>query len=96
MAQLLISAAELQHYASKLKTMEEEMNQNFQQIKAKMNEVESIWSSPASTRLMEEFSSLVPVFNNYVQTIENHVSYLSQTAQAYEENERMMEQNIHA
>ncbi|MCI9040311.1 WXG100 family type VII secretion target [Dubosiella newyorkensis] len=96
MSQLKISAADLQQYAAQLKNMEQEMNAIFLSIEAKMHDVQSFWTSPASSRLMEEFSRLHPVFDTYVQTIENHANYLSQTALAYEENETIMENAFHA
>ncbi len=96
MSQLNISAADLSQHASQLKNMEAEVNSIFSQIHSKMNHVQSIWSSPAASRLMSEFQELYPVFESYVQTIENHANYMSQTAIAYEENEALMENSFHA
>ena len=45
---------------------------------------------------MDEFQTLHPMFESYLQTIENHANYLSQTAVAYEENEALMENSFHA
>ena len=63
MSQLNISAADLSQHASQLKNMEAEVNSIFSQIRSKMNHVQSIWSSPAASRLMSEFQELYEAEN---------------------------------
>ncbi|EOS61111.1 hypothetical protein C815_00676 [Firmicutes bacterium M10-2] len=96
MSRLNISAADVLSQSTQLKSMGSDVNAIFQQIKSKMVHVQSIWSSPAASKLMDEFQTLNPVFESYLQMIENHANYLSQTALAYEENEAMMENSFHA
>lgn len=96
MSRLNISAADLMQLSTQLKSMQSEVHGVFSQIQSKMNEVQSIWTSPAASRLMDEFQTLHPMFESYLQTIENHANYLSQTAVAYEENEALMENSFHA
>ena len=50
-----ISSDDVLQYANQLSMMEQEILQIFQEIKAKMTYVETIWSSPASKNLMNQF-----------------------------------------
>ena len=50
-----ISSDDVLQYANQLSMMEQEILQIFQEIKSKMTYVETIWSSPASKNLMNQF-----------------------------------------
>ena len=82
-----ISSDDVLQYANQLSMMEQEIIQNFQEIKAKMTYVETIWSSPASKNLMNQFQRMYPVFDQYVQALGEYALYLNQTASSYAENE---------
>lgn len=54
-----------------------------------MDQIQSIWDSPASQSLQSQFQSLKPVFESYVQALDDY-AILNQTAQSYQENEQML------
>lgn len=74
--------------------MEQEVVQIFQQMKNKMNHVESIWSSPASKNMMTQFQQSIPIFDQYIQALGQYATYLNQTASSYAENEQIMTTNF--
>lgn len=82
-----ISSDDVLQYANQLSMMEQEILQIFQEIKSKMTYVETIWSSPASKNLMNQFQRMYPVFDQYVQALGEYALYLNQTASSYAENE---------
>ena len=82
-----ISSDDVLQYANQLSMMEQEILQIFQEIKSKMTYVETIWSSPTSKNLMNQFQRMYPVFDQYVQALGEYALYLNQTASSYEENE---------
>ena len=94
MSSIQISAQEIQQAASQLTSQQQAMAAVFQEIQTKMNYVQSIWNSPASNALMNEFQSLHAVFETYTQTIQNYAQYLNNTSQTYEENEFNLEKAI--
>ena len=55
-----ISSDDVLQYANQLSMMEQEILQIFQEIKAKMTYVETIWSSPASKNLMNAWPVKAP------------------------------------
>lgn len=82
-----ISSDDVLQYANQLSMMEQEILQIFQEIKSKMTYVETIWSSPASKNLMNQFQRMYPIFDQYVQALGEYALYLNQTASSYAENE---------
>ena len=94
MSSVNISSADIQSYANQLKQLEQEMTSVFDNIQMKMNSVQAIWHSPASTALMNEFQNMHAVFNSYSATIDNYAQYLTNTAETYQENEFMLEKSI--
>lgn len=82
-----ISSDDVLQYANQLSMMEQEILQIFQEIKSKMTYVETIWSSPASKNLMNQFQRMYPIFDQYVQALGEYALYLNQTASSYVENE---------
>ena len=82
-----ISSDDVLQYANQLSMMEQEILQIFQEIKSKMTYVETVWSSPASKNLMNQFQRMYPVFDQYVQALGEYALYLNQTASSYAENE---------
>ena len=94
MSSIQISAQEIQEIANQLYQQEQAMATIFKEIQTKMNYVQQIWTSPASSALMNEFQSMHAIFDTYVQTIQNYVQYLNTTSKTYEENEFHLEQAI--
>lgn len=94
MANVQISADDVLNYANRLKTSENQIQTVFQEVDAKMNYLNGIWTSPASASLISQFQSLRPVFHSYLQAIETYVQFLQQTAASYQENEQQLASRI--
>ena len=94
MSSLHISSQEVFGYANQLKTMNQNVQALFHDIQKRMHQIESIWQSPASMRLMEQFQQLDPVFRSYVEALDQYAIFLDQTAQTYQENEQILSQGI--
>lgn len=94
MANIQISSQEVFQYSAQLKGMNTQVQQIFEEIKNKVQQLESVWQSPTANKLMEQFHSLDPVFRSYVQSLDQYAQYLQQTAQAYQENEQMLLQGV--
>ena len=94
MASVQISSQEVFQYSNQLSGLNHQMQSIFEEIKARMHQIESIWQSPASRVLMEQFSQMHPVFEAYVEALEQYSVYLNQTALSYQENEQILSQGI--
>lgn len=94
MSQVFISSDDVLQFASRLQAQENQIQTIFQEVNAKMNYVNGVWTSPASLALMNQFQSLRPVFDSYIQAIESYVQYLHQTAVSYQENEQQLASRI--
>ena len=94
MASVQISSQEVFQYSNQLSGLNHQVQSIFEEIKARMHQIESIWQSPASRALMEQFSQMNPVFEAYVEALEQYSVYLNQTALSYQENEQILSQGI--
>lgn len=94
MAYVQISADDVMNYANRLKTSENQIQTLFQEVDAKMNDLNGVWTSPASASLISQFQSLRPVFQSYIQAIDAYVQYLQQTAASYQENEQQLASRV--
>lgn len=90
MSSILLTSEDLENASRSLKAMEEEVNTLFQGIRQDMNRLNSFWNSPAASNLQEKFTALSPAFDQYVEQLDRFVLFLSQTAQAYQENESVL------
>lgn len=94
MANIQISSQEVSQYSFQFKMLNQQVTSIFEDIKSKMNQVETVWSSPTSVRLMQQFRQLQPSFGNYVQELERYALFLEQTALTYQENEALLSKGI--
>lgn len=94
MSNVQISSEDVLQYANQLTSMEKQVESIFEEIKSKMNYIESIWSSMASRNLIIQFRSMYPVFTSYVNALNNYALFLNDTASAYSENERLLTASI--
>lgn len=90
MSNILISSEELRTQAGVLRASKGEMASLFSQIQSRMRLMSIVWNSPAGNRCIEQFETLTPAFEQYIQLVENYCLYLDQTAAAYQENEEML------
>ncbi len=94
MNHIQISSDDVTQYAVQLQQLEQEVSNVFGEVKNKMMQIESVWNSPASQNLIQQFQSLNPVFNYYLEALDQYAMYLHQTAGAYQENEQSLQQSI--
>lgn len=94
MSQIQISADDVLQYGNQLTSLKEEVSSLFGEVQAKMNSLNSVWSSPASDKLIAQFQSLKPSFDQYVEALNQYAMYLQQTSQSYQENESALSQGI--
>lgn len=94
MSNVQISSEDVLQYANQLSSMQQQVQQIFQEIKSKMHYIEMIWSSMASRNMMIQFQSMYPVFDAYVKALGQYALYLNQTASTYAENEQMLSASI--
>ncbi|MDO4466323.1 MAG: WXG100 family type VII secretion target [Bacillota bacterium] len=94
MSQIQISAEDVLQYGNQLVSLKEEVSSLFGEIHSKMNGLNSVWRSPASDKLISQFQSLKPSFDQYVEALGQYALYLQQTSQSYEENESLLSQGI--
>ena len=57
MANIQISSQEVFQYSAQLKGMNTQVQQIFEEIKNKVQQLESVWQSPTANKLMEQFHS---------------------------------------
>ncbi|MBQ0066100.1 MAG: WXG100 family type VII secretion target [Firmicutes bacterium] len=94
MSQIQISAEDVLSYSQQLSGLKEEVSNVFLEIQSKMNGLNSVWSSPASEKLIAQFQSLKPSFDQYVEALSQYALYLQQTSQSYQENENALSQGM--
>ncbi len=91
---LMISSDEVLSYSQEMKALENEVQSIFLEVNQKMDQLQSIWDSPASQSLQSQFQSLKPVFQSYVQALDDYASFLNQTAISYQENEQILSSGL--
>ena len=91
MSQIRVSSDEIIQYANQLRSLKNEVLQVFNDVKNRMNQLETSWSSPASHQLQSQFERCYPSFQGYVDAIEAYASYLEISGRTYQENEEMLQ-----
>lgn len=91
MNNVFVSSEDLSSFSLGLSAMSQEIEAVFGQIRNEMNYVSTIWNSPASAALQEQFAALSPSFDAYVNKLEQYAQYLMSTSMAYAENEQMLQ-----
>lgn len=92
MEQLQISLAEVTQTANKIRTINQQLNENLQMMNRQMRELESWWQSPASSTIRTKFNSMLPTFENYRLIIEAYAKFLDHTVTTYETLETTINQ----
>lgn len=90
----MISSDEVLSYSQEMKVLENEVQSIFLDVNQKMDQLQSIWDSPASQSLQSQFQSLKPVFQSYVQALDDYANFLNQTAISYQENEQILSSGL--
>lgn len=94
MNQMQVSSEDVRQYGSQINQMTAQASQIIQMTHNKMMGMSTIWDSPASRSLIQQFNSCRPVFDQYMDALQQYSVYLTQTANAYQENEMALQQGI--
>lgn len=91
MEQLTITLEELKKYATSFRVQNQKLEQELNQIHRIMNELNTIWSSPAQLAYVSRFKKLLPVFEDYANVVESYARYLDSTYDSYQMLESKMQ-----
>lgn len=89
-----VSSHDLELVSSQLSALANEIKTVFQEMNALMTATEGVWYSPASQRLLAQYSQLKPTFDAHHQMLLQYALFLKQTAMAYQENESSLEAGL--
>lgn len=87
-----IVSQEVNEMASQLQQFNGQLRTCLDGISARMRQLDLSWDSPAGAALQARFTELLPVFDRYEQVVEQYVSFLRQSVQAYQDAESLLRQ----
>lgn len=87
-----IVSQEVNDMASRLQQLNGQLRTCLDGISTKMRQLNLSWDSPAGAALQDRFMELLPVFDRYEQVVEQYVSFLRHSVQAYQDAESMLRQ----
>ncbi len=79
--------------ASKVRTINKNLDDKLTEINKQMNELEGTWKSDASDAIRGNMNALKPRFAQYKEVIESYCKFLDSTAQSYESTESAIQTN---
>ncbi|THF73924.1 pore-forming ESAT-6 family protein [Cohnella fermenti] len=91
-----ISLGEVSKTAGTIRTLNNSLSDRLDQIMKAMNDLESTWSSDASTTIRNKFNSLSPRFKEYYQVVDSYASFLDTTVTNYDTAETQINNNASA
>lgn len=83
MAGVIITADDLDASASNVASLKTQMENTFEQTRSMIRSMNAYWESPAARAAAAQFEQLTPIFPKYIALVNNYITYLKQTAQAY-------------
>ncbi len=94
MEQIQISLAGLSKTAESIRTINEQLNLYMQQIVKQMDDLDSLWQSPAAQAIHMQFSGMLPIIQNHKEVIESYAKFLDATVTTYEDAEMKIKRQI--
>lgn len=91
-----ISLAEVTNTASTIKTLNQSLTSNLEEIKGSMNNLAGSWESEGSEAIRSKFNALQPRFDNYREIVESYAQFLDRTVEAYNTTETTITSNANA
>lgn len=82
--------------ASKVRSINQLLDDDLAQINSKMQALESTWSSDAASDIRSAMNALKPRFEEYKSTVETYAKFLDTTATSYEATETAIQTNAGA
>lgn len=93
MEHLHITLEEVTRTSSLLRTENQKLNGCLQDIHRCMNQLTNEWQSPAAQTIHTKFQSMLPVFQQYQDIVENYAKFLDQTVLTYQTMEGKLKAN---
>lgn len=94
MDNLNITLEEVTRTAAQLRAENTQLNGCLQDIHQCMNQLTNDWQSPAAQTIRAKFQSMLPIFDQYHEIVENYAKFLDQTVVTYQTMESKL--NAHA
>lgn len=88
-----ISTQVLTDTASKVRSINDTLDEKLAEINKNMNDLESTWKSDAATDIRSAMNALKPRFEEYKAVVESYAKFLVNTAQNYETTEASVQSN---
>ncbi|MDY4489835.1 MAG: pore-forming ESAT-6 family protein [Candidatus Faecousia sp.] len=82
--------------ASKIRTINANMDNKLTNINEKMNALQNTWQSAASDDIRAAMNAMKPRFEEYKRVVESYAKFLDTTAQSYETTETTAQNNASA
>lgn len=82
--------------ASKIRTINSNMDNKLTNINEKMNALQNTWQSAASDDIRAAMNAMKPRFEEYKRVVESYAKFLDTTAQSYETTETTAQNNASA
>lgn len=93
MEQLQITLAQLQQTSTTLRQENTHLNSCLKEIHVCMNQLTNEWQSPAAQTIRAKFQSMLPIFDQYRDIVEQYAKFLDQTVQTYQTMEDQLTSN---
>lgn len=90
---LQITLSQLQQTSSSIRQENQQLSSCLQEIYVCMNQLSSEWQSPAAQTIRSKFQSMLPIFDQYRDAVEQYATFLDQTSATYQTMEQQLTTN---
>ena len=91
--EIKVSTQVLTETASKIRTINANMDGKLADINSKMNALNNTWQSAAADDIRAAMNAMKPRFEEYKRVVESYAKFLDTTAQSYEATESAAQNN---
>ncbi|MGN0610508.1 MAG: pore-forming ESAT-6 family protein [Ruminiclostridium sp.] len=91
-----ISTQVLVDTATKIRNINNTLDQKLAEINKNMNDLEATWKSDAGSEIRAAMNALKPRFEEYKTVVESYAKFLNNTAASYENTETAIQNNASA
>lgn len=91
-----ISTQVLVDTATKIRNINNTLDQKLAEINKNMNDLEATWKSDAANDIRAAMNALKPRFEEYKTVVESYAKFLNRTAESYETTETAIQNNASA
>ncbi|ADU31793.1 pore-forming ESAT-6 family protein [Evansella cellulosilytica] len=91
-----ITLGEVTKTANQIRTLNQSLSSNLEEIKKEMNTLSQTWQSDASNTIRTNFNALSPRFEEYRQVVDSYAKFLDNTVTNYNSAETAINNNANA